>query len=54
VGPETQSIQGKCHGQAKPTGVGRYDTKAGRLLSLVWVFDDMFAAPAPDGRPARA
>ncbi len=51
---ETQSNRGKCHGRARLTGVGRYDTKAGRLLSLVWVFDGTFVAPPPYDRPARA
>jgi hypothetical protein len=51
---ETQSNRGKCHGQVKLIGVGRYDTRAGRLLSLVWVFDGTFVAPPPYDRPARA
>jgi hypothetical protein len=50
---ETQSNRGKCHGRAKLTGVGRYDTRAGRLVSLVWVFDGTFVAPPPYDRPAR-
>jgi hypothetical protein len=51
---ETQSKRGKCHGKAKMTGVGTYDVKAGRLLSLVWVFDGTFTAPPPYDKPARA
>ncbi len=51
---ETQSNRGKCHGKAKLTGVGTYDVKAGRLRSLVWVFDGTFVAPPPYDRPARA
>jgi hypothetical protein len=51
---ETQSNRGKCHGKASLVGVGRYDTRTGRLLSLVWVFDGTFIAPPPYDRPARA
>jgi hypothetical protein len=51
---ETQSDKGKCHGRAKLTGVGAYDVKAGRLLSLVWVFDGVYRAPPPYDRPERA
>ena len=51
---ETQSNRGKCHGKAKLTGVGTYDVKAGRLLSVVWVFEGTFVAPPPYDRPARA
>lgn len=35
------------HGTAQLTGAGRYDIKAGRLLSFVWVFDGTFQAPPP-------
>ena len=42
---EMQSNRGKCQGEAKLTGVGVYDVKAGKLLSLVWVFDGKFRAP---------
>ena len=45
--------RGKCHGGAKLTGVGRYDVEAGRLLSLVWVFEGTFTAVAPYDKPAR-
>jgi hypothetical protein len=51
---ETQSNKGKCHGRAKLTGVGAYDVRAGRLLSLVWVFEGTYVAPPPYDRPARA
>jgi hypothetical protein len=50
---ETQSNKGKCHGEAKLTGVGVYDMKVGRLLSLVWVFDGTFRAPPPYDKEAR-
>lgn len=50
---ETQSNKGQCHGEAKLTGVGVYDVKAGRLLSLVWVFDGNFRAPPPYHKEAR-
>ena len=51
---ETQSNRGRCHGKARLTGAGRYDTRTGRLLSLVWVFDGTFVGPPPYDRPARA
>ena len=51
---ETQSNRGKCHGKAKMTGVGTYDVKAGRLLSLVRVFEGTFTAPPPYDKPAKA
>lgn len=50
---ETQSNKGKCHGRAKLTGVGVYDLKAGRLLSLVWVFEGTYIAPPPYDKPPR-
>jgi hypothetical protein len=50
---ETQSKKGKCHGEAKLTGVGVYDVKSRRLLSLVWVFDGTFRAPPPYDKEAR-
>ena len=51
---ETQSNKGKCHGKAKLTGTGAFDMKAGRLLSLVWVFEGTYVAPPPYDKPARA
>lgn len=51
---ETQSNKGKCHGKAKLTGVGTYDVRGGRLLSLVWVFEGTFVAAPPYDKPARA
>jgi hypothetical protein len=51
---ETQSNKGKCQGEARLTGVGTYDVKAGRLLSLVWVFDATFRSPPPYDKEARA
>ena len=50
---ETQSNGGKCHGEAKMTGVGTYDVKSARLLSLVWVFEGTFTAPPPYDKPAK-
>ena len=44
---QMQSNRGKCRGEAKLTGVGVYDVKAGQLRSLVWVFDATFRAPPP-------
>jgi hypothetical protein len=42
---ETQSNKGKCRGEAKLIGIGVYDVKTRRLLSLVWVFDGTFRGP---------
>jgi hypothetical protein len=39
------------HGEVKLTGVGRYDTKAGRMLSLLWVFDGVYKGPPPYDQP---
>jgi hypothetical protein len=50
---ETQSNKGKCGGDAKLTGVGTYDVKAGKLLSVVQVFEGSYAAPPPHDKPAR-
>jgi hypothetical protein len=50
---EMQSNKGKCQGEAKLTGVGVYDVKAGRFLSLVWVFDATFRLPPPNDKEAR-
>src|SRR5262249_14087472 len=47
---ETQSNKGKCRGEAKLTGVGVYDVKARRLLSLVWVFEGTFRGPPPSDK----
>jgi hypothetical protein len=48
----TQSNRGLCHGRAKLTGVGRYDTRSGRMLSLTLVFDGVFRNVPPYDRPA--
>jgi hypothetical protein len=50
---ETQSNKGKCHGEARLTGVGVYEIKAKRLRSLVWVFDGTFRAHPPYDKEAR-
>jgi hypothetical protein len=49
----TQSNRGLCYGDAKLTGVGRYDIKAGRMASLVLVFDGVFRNVKPYDQPAR-
>ena len=49
---ETQSNKGKCHGEARLFGVGRYDTKARRLLSLVWVFEGTYRPPKANEKAA--
>ena len=50
---ETQSNKGKCHGDAKLTGVGVYDVSAGRMRLLVWVFEGTYTAPPPYDKPAQ-
>jgi hypothetical protein len=50
---EMQSNRGKCQGEARLTGVGVYDTKSRKLLSLVWVFDATFRFPPPNDKSAR-
>jgi hypothetical protein len=50
---ETQSNKGKCHGEAKLTGVGSYDVKNGRMLSLTLVFDGVFRNVKPYDQPAK-
>jgi hypothetical protein len=52
-GHEMQSNRGKCQGEAKLTGVGVYDLSAGKLHSLVWVFDATFRYPPPNDKEAR-
>jgi hypothetical protein len=49
---ETQSNKGKCRGEAKLIGIGVYDVRARRMLSLVWVFDGVFRGPPPSDRVA--
>jgi hypothetical protein len=49
---ETQSNKGKCHGEATLTGVGAYDLKAKRMLSLTLVFDGVFRNVKPYDQPA--
>jgi hypothetical protein len=39
------------HAEARLTGAGRYDVRAGRLLSLVWVFDGVYKGPPPYDEP---
>jgi hypothetical protein len=50
---EMQSNKGKCQGSAKLTGVGVYDLGAGKLRSLVWVFDATWRGPPPSNKEAR-
>jgi hypothetical protein len=49
----TQSNKGLCHGEAKLTGVGRYDVKAGRMLALTLVFDGTFRGVGSYDHPAK-
>jgi len=48
----TQSNRGLCHGQAKLSGVGRYDTRSRRMVALTLVFDGVFRNVTPYDRPA--
>jgi hypothetical protein len=50
---EMQSNKGKCQGEARLTGVGVYDVSAGKLRSLVWVFDATLRSPPPHDKEAR-
>ena len=49
---ETQSNRGLCHGQAKLSGVGRFDTRSRRMVALTLVFDGVFRNVPPYDRPA--
>jgi hypothetical protein len=42
----------RTHGERKLSGVGRYDVKAGRLLSLMWVFNGVYNGQPPYDQPA--
>ena len=50
---ETQSNKGKCHGEATMTGVGAYDVKNNRMLSMTLVFDGIFRGVKPYDEPAK-
>jgi hypothetical protein len=50
---ETQSNKGKCHGEAMLIGVGVYDVKNGRMLSMTLVFDGVFRGVKPYNQPAK-
>jgi hypothetical protein len=41
----------RTHGEATLTGVARYDAKAGRLLSLLWVFEGVHKMIPPYDQP---
>jgi hypothetical protein len=49
----TQSNRGLCHGEAKLTGVGRYDVKTGRMVAVTLVFDGVFRNVKPYDQPAK-
>jgi hypothetical protein len=42
-----------CHGEAKVTGVGRFDVKTGKVMALTWVFDGVFRNVPPYDAPAK-
>jgi hypothetical protein len=49
---ETPSKKGNCRGGAKLMGVGVYDLRARRLVSVVGVFDGIFRGPPPSDKVA--
>jgi hypothetical protein len=49
----TQSNRGLCHGEGKLTGVGRFDVKTGRMLSLTLVLDGVFRNVVPYDQPMK-
>ncbi len=49
----TQSNRGLCHGEAKLTGMARYDVDAGRMQALIFVFDGVFRNVVPYDQPAK-
>jgi hypothetical protein len=53
AGSHLTQAKKRTHAEAKLTGAGRYDVKARRLLSLVWVFDGVYQGPPPydEARP---
>jgi hypothetical protein len=52
AGSHLNQAKKRTHGEGKLTGAGRYDVKAGRLLSLVWVFNGVYKGPPPYDQPA--
>jgi hypothetical protein len=51
AGSHRTQAKKRTHGEVKLTGVGRYDVKSGRLLSLVWVFAGTFRGAVPYDEP---
>ena len=52
AGSHLNQAKKRTHGETKLTGVGRYDVRAGRMLSFVWVFDGVYKGPPPYDQPA--
>jgi hypothetical protein len=50
---ETQSNKGKCHSEATLTGVGAFDVKNSRMLSMTLVFEGVFRGVKPYNQPAK-
>src|SRR5262249_45664858 len=50
-GSHLNQAKKRTYGEVKLTGVGRYDVKARRLRSLVWVFDGVYKGPPPYDQP---
>jgi hypothetical protein len=51
TGSHLNQAKKRTHGEVKLIGAGRYDVKAGRLLSFVWVFDGAYKGPPPYDQP---
>jgi hypothetical protein len=51
TGSHLNQAKKRTHGDVKMVGAGRYDVKAGRMLSLVWVFDGVYRMAPPYDQP---
>lgn len=51
TGSHLNQAKKRTQAEVKLTGVGRYDAKAKRLLSLVWVSDGAYKGPPPYDQP---
>jgi hypothetical protein len=47
AGSHLNQAKKRTQGEVKLTGVARYDVRAKRLLSLVWVFEGVYRGPPP-------
>jgi hypothetical protein len=51
AGSHLTQAKKRTYGTARLIGIGRYDVKASRLLSFVWVCDGVYRAPPPYDEP---